>query len=128
MRDFHMLHQAKWGHFLANWCIMLKTMTSMETNDVRFRVLGLDIEIIHRPSPSGDAEQILINLQATPSFEAFGRLAETANPFAFWAKAMQMAWLPWLAAADAMLPRNRPLQLVGLEAMTHSADCPTRTS
>jgi hypothetical protein len=34
---------------------------------------GLDIEIIHRRSPSGDAEQISINLQAVPSFEAFGR-------------------------------------------------------
>jgi hypothetical protein len=34
---------------------------------------GLDIEIVHRRSPSGDTEQILINLQAVPSFEAFGR-------------------------------------------------------
>ena len=34
---------------------------------------GLDIEIVHRRLPDGDAEQILISLQATPSFEAFGR-------------------------------------------------------
>jgi hypothetical protein len=31
-----------------------------------------------------------------PSFEAFGRALETANPFAFWAQAAQLAWLPWL--------------------------------
>jgi hypothetical protein len=34
---------------------------------------GLDIEIVHRWSPGGDAEQISINLQAVPSFKAFGR-------------------------------------------------------
>jgi hypothetical protein len=65
------------------------------------RLSGLDIEIVHRRSPSGDAEQISINLQAVPTFEAFGRFAE---PFAFWAQAMQMAWLPWRAAVQAVLP------------------------
>jgi hypothetical protein len=44
---------------------------------------GLNIEIVHRQSPSGDAEQISIHLQAMPSFEAFGRFLEDANPFAF---------------------------------------------
>src|SRR5215470_158475 len=62
------------------------------------RLPGLDIEIIHRRAPDADAEQISINLQATPSFEAFGRFLETANPFAFWARAAEMAWIPWLAA------------------------------
>jgi hypothetical protein len=47
------------------------------------RLPGLDIEIVHRRSPEGDAEQISINLRAVPSFEAFGRFLETANPFAF---------------------------------------------
>ena len=60
------------------------------------RLPGLDIEIVHRRSPRGDAEQISINLQAVPSFEAFGRFIEIFNPFAFWAK---IAWLPFLAAA-----------------------------
>jgi hypothetical protein len=59
------------------------------------------IEIVHRRSPSGDAEQISINLQAVPSFEAFGRFVESANPFAFWTQVIQVAWLPWLAAAQA---------------------------
>ena len=63
------------------------------------RLPGLDIEIVHRRSPGGDAEQISVNLQAVPSCEALGRFVESANPFAFWAQLGQMAWLPWLAAA-----------------------------
>jgi hypothetical protein len=68
------------------------------------RLPGLAIEIVRRRAPGGDAEQISINLQAVPSFEAFGRFAEGMNPFAFWAQAMQMAWLPWLAATQALAP------------------------
>jgi hypothetical protein len=69
------------------------------------RLPGLNIEIVHRQSPSGDAEQISIHLQAMPSFEAFGRFLEEANPFAFWVQASRLAWLPWLEAARvAMLP------------------------
>jgi len=51
----------------------------------------------------GDAEQLSINLQAVPSFEAFGRFLEAANPFAFWTQAAQMAWLPWLEAARTLM-------------------------
>jgi hypothetical protein len=69
------------------------------------RLPGLNIEIVHRQSPDGDREQISISLQAVPSFEAFGRFLEAANPFAFWVQAGQLAWLPWLEAARAaMLP------------------------
>jgi hypothetical protein len=66
---------------------------------------GLDIEVTHRRS--SNAEQILINLQATPSFEAFGRYLEANNPFAFWAEATRLAWLPflpWLGAVQALMP------------------------
>lgn len=69
---------------------------------------GLDIEVMHRRS--ADAEQIAVRLQAMPSFEAFGRAFEVANPFAFWAEAARLMWLPWLAlnpwldAARALLP------------------------
>lgn len=69
------------------------------------RLPGLNIEIVHRQSPDGDSEQISINLQAVPSFDAFGRFLEAANPFAFWVQAGQLAWLPWLEAVHAvMLP------------------------
>jgi hypothetical protein len=57
---------------------------------------GLEIEIVHRRSPGAEVEQISINLQAVPSFEAFGRFLETANPFALWAQAAQLALFPWL--------------------------------
>jgi hypothetical protein len=67
------------------------------------RLPGLEIEIVHRRLPGGDAEQISINLQAMPSFETFGRFLETANPFAFWAQAAEMAWLPWLEAARILM-------------------------
>lgn len=69
------------------------------------RLPALKIEIVHRQSPSGDAEQISIHLQAMPSFEAFGRFLEEANPFAFWMQASRLAWLPWLEATRiALLP------------------------
>ena len=64
---------------------------------------GSDIEIAHRRSPTADAEQISISLQAVPSFEAFGRFLQTANPFAFWVQAAQLAWFPWLGAASALM-------------------------
>ena len=67
------------------------------------RLPGLEIEVVHRRLPGGEGEQISINLEAVPSFEAFGRFLETANPFAFWAQAAQMAWLPWLGAAHTLM-------------------------
>jgi hypothetical protein len=71
------------------------------------RLPGLDIEIVHRRSPEGDREEISINLQAVPSFEAFGRFLEAANPFVFWAEATR---LTWLEAARALTPQ-RPIEL-----------------
>ena len=68
------------------------------------RLPGLEIEVVHRRLPDAEAEQISIHLQAFPSFEAVGRLLGATNPFAFWAQAAQMAWLPWLGAASALLP------------------------
>ena len=75
------------------------------------RLPGLDIEIMHRRALEGHAEQISINLTAVPSFEAFGRALEAANPFAFWAQAAQLAWLPWLetlALARELTPSLPP--------------------
>jgi hypothetical protein len=73
------------------------------TTNAMAHLPGLEIEIVHRKSPAG-ADQISINLEAVPSFEAFGRFLETANPFVLWAQAAQMAWFPRLRAASAMLP------------------------
>jgi hypothetical protein len=66
------------------------------------RLPGLEIEVTHRRSP--DAEQFSIHVQAMPSFEAFGRFLDATNPFAFWAEAARLAWLPWLSATRALLP------------------------
>jgi hypothetical protein len=74
-----------------------------DTTRATARLPGLEIEIIHRRSPTADAEQISISLQAGPSFEAFGRFLQTANPFVFWAQAAQMAWFPWLGAASVLM-------------------------
>jgi len=80
---------------------------------------GLDIEIVHRRSPEGDAEQIVIRLQATPSFDAFASYLDAANPFAFWARAIQLGWWPWLEATRTlMLPWN---MLPTLPAMTRAS-------
>jgi hypothetical protein len=48
-----------------------------------------------------------------PSFEVFGRFAEGLDPFAFWMQALQMAWLPWLAAAQALAPARPSLPQIG---------------
>jgi len=64
---------------------------------------GLDIEIVHRRSPDGDAEQIAISLQARPSFDAFASYLDAANPFAFWTRAIQFGWWPWLEATRALM-------------------------
>lgn len=52
---------------------------------------GLSIEFVHRRSPGG--EEISINLQAVPSFDAFGRFLDATNPFVFWAEATRLIWL-----------------------------------
>jgi hypothetical protein len=68
------------------------------------RLPNLDIEIACSRSPAGDAERITISLQAAPSFAAFGRFLEAANPFLFWMRFAQTAWTPWLGATAARLP------------------------
>lgn len=70
---------------------------------------GLGIDIEHRRSADGNAEQISIRLQALPSFQAVGRWLESTNPLALWMAATRLAWLPWLAVArGGMLARELP--------------------
>jgi hypothetical protein len=74
---------------------------------------GLEIEIVHRRPRDAQTEALSITLQAVPSFEAFGRHLEAANPLVFWAQAAQLAWLPlfggawfgatWLDASRALM-------------------------
>jgi hypothetical protein len=82
---------------------------------------GLDIEILHRPSPDGQGEQISITLTAIPSFEAFAKTFEMLNPFALWAEAMRFAWAPWLDMTRAMTP-PAPLPRLGSGHSSYPSD------
>jgi len=82
---------------------------------VTARLPHVDIEIVHHRSEG--AEQISIHLRAIPSFEAFGRFLETANPLVFWSRFAQMVWSPWISPPafpglwdDARLPTAKPNQ------------------
>ena len=85
--------------------------SEIEATKARARLPGLDIDIIHRQSRSGDWEQISINLCATPSLEALGRLHEAADPFTVWTQAARLMWMPWLLTQMIMLPEGRPRTL-----------------
>jgi hypothetical protein len=76
----------------------------VDETKVTGRLPNLDIEINYSRSPAGDAERLLISVQAVPSFEAFGRYLEAVNPFLFWMRLAQTAWTPWLGAPRAALP------------------------
>lgn len=91
------------------------TDTGTDTGEVRAvaRLPNVTIEIVHRPLPDGSGERISIDLQAVPSFAAFRQAVETTNPFALWMQATQLAFLPWINAASAMLPWMAPARLAG---------------
>jgi hypothetical protein len=100
-----------------------RTNRDVDTTTASARLPGLDIDIIHSRSPDGDSEQVSITLKAVPSFQAFGRALEAANPFAFWATTMRLAWLPWLEAArSVMQPPSLPAPKSVSKAASHSVD------
>ena len=101
-----MLYQAANAPRRTEKCLSNQSNDNHETRATA-SLPGLEIEIVHRRSPGAGVEALSINLQAVPSFEAFGRFLETANPMAFWMNALQLAWLPWLGATRALtLPWN----------------------
>lgn len=65
---------------------------------------NLDIEIFHRRPWQGNEELLTITLRAVPSFDAFFRAVEAANPLLFWIRAVETAWAPWMRLADAAKP------------------------
>jgi hypothetical protein len=86
---------------------------------------GLDIDIVHQQSPNGDWEQMSINLRAMPSFEALGRIFETADPFILWVQAARLMWMPWLLTAQTMmLPDGRPRTLPSVVRPQQEAPTP----
>jgi hypothetical protein len=71
------------------------------------RLPRLAIAVEHRRSEN--AERISIHLQAVPSFAAFGDAFDALNPFAFWMKATQLAWLPWTVWSPWLKVSRAPL-------------------
>ena len=82
------------------------------------RLPNLDIEIIHGRSADGNAERLSIIVLAVPSFDAFGRAMEAANPFLFWMRIAQTAWAPWLGSTQARLPLRTLGQLPAAPEIT----------
>ncbi len=68
------------------------------------RLPGLEVEVVHRRSLAGARAEILISLQAVPSFGAFDSVLYATNPFVFWVEAARLTWLE--AARALMLPSN----------------------
>jgi hypothetical protein len=84
-----------------------------ETTRATAQLPGLDIDIIHRRSPEGEWEEVSISVRATPSFEAFGHLLDATNLFTFWMQAARLTWLPWVLAAQTMIPPPSGARLAG---------------
>jgi hypothetical protein len=82
---------------------LAQTHIETDATTATARLPGLEIEIVHR-RPAAGVEEISINLRALPSFAAFDRFLEMTSPMVFWARAAQMAWLPWLGVARMMVP------------------------
>lgn len=84
-------------------------MADIDETRATARLPGLDIDIVHRRLPGGEAEQLAISLQAMPSFESVGRLLAMANPFVFWAEATRLLWSNWIDAGRALRLPSPPL-------------------
>src|SRR5580704_325319 len=118
-------HPACRGRYPAGWiCWRRRPMperthsreSGIDVTKASARLPGLDIDITHRQSPSGEWEQVSINVRATPSFESLGRSFEAADPFTLWVQAARLMWMPWLLAAQTMmLPGDRPRTLPNAE-------------
>ncbi|HET6376141.1 MAG TPA: hypothetical protein VFF88_08825 [Methylocella sp.] len=92
--------------------------TQAEVTRATARLPNLDIEIVHSRSPSGDAERLSISVLAVPSFEAFNRYVEAANPFLFWMRAAGTAWAPWLEAWRPLLQHGKEARRLPLAEST----------
>jgi hypothetical protein len=77
----------------------------LDKTTARVQLPRVNIEITHSSAPEHNSERLSITIEAVPSFAAFGRYFEAADPFTYWSAAVRLAWLPWLGVARAaMLP------------------------
>lgn len=81
-------------------------MTESDFNETKAvaHLPNLDIEILHRRPWHGNEELVTITLRAVPSFDAFFRAVEAANPLLFWMRAVETAWAPWIRLSEAAKP------------------------
>ncbi len=85
-------------------------MTHVDPEETRAyaRLPGLDIAVLHRRgAQGGDGEQVVVALQAVPSFAALGRPLGAADPLLLWMRLTQAVWASWLgclAVASAPPP------------------------
>ena len=80
------------------------------------RLPNFDIEILHGRPWEGDEEQLVVMLQAVPSFEAVGRWLEVSNPLLVWTRMLEAAWSPWVhGLTTALSPSFRPPSLSGFD-------------
>jgi hypothetical protein len=81
-------------------------MTESDFNETKAvaHLPNVDIEIIHRRPWEGNEELLTITMRAVPSFDAFFRAVEAANPFVFWMRAVETAWGPWLRLGESVKP------------------------
>ena len=92
-----------------------KPIHEIDTTRATAHLPNVDIEIVHRRAPDSDCEQILISMQAVPSFDAFGRFLRGANPFSFWAE-FNSACLAVLGGRRP--PRDAPTESSHIAAAT----------
>ncbi len=75
------------------------------------RLAHLDIEIRHCWLPQEQAEQLVISLKTTPSFEQFAEFMERQAPWPWLAlqpwlwlgQMVQASWQPWFAASSTLV-------------------------
>ena len=97
-----------------------KPIHEIDTTRATAHLPNVDIEIVHRRAPDSDCEQILISMQAVPSFDAFGRFLRGANPFSFWAE--------FDSACLAVLGGRRPPRDAPTESEPHRCRHPAQRS
>jgi hypothetical protein len=83
-------------------------MTESDFNETKAvaHLPNVDIEIYHRRPWQGNEELLTITLRAVPSFDAFFRAVEAANPLLFWMRAVETAWAPWIGPSRSRAPEQ----------------------
>ena len=94
----------------------------VDTTRATARLPDLDIEIVHRRSPGGDAEQLSINLEAVPLVRGVRLLCRECLSIRVLGAGGETDMAPWLVAAQAVMPPSLRLPQMDAQAISRSAD------